>query len=61
VNVVYLRSSRLLISKFGLDPCIGNKGEKFVKEKCFWMHLEGFHMVASKFWALLVTGLTGQG
>jgi hypothetical protein len=25
-----------------------------------WMHLEGFHVVSSHFWALGCTGLTGQ-
>jgi hypothetical protein len=43
------RSSRLHFSKFWLDSCIVNKGGKVVKEKCLWMHLEGFQVV----WAFL--------
>jgi hypothetical protein len=46
---------------FWLDSCIANKGEKFELEMAYWMHLEGFQVVLSHFWALLHTGLTGQG
>jgi hypothetical protein len=46
---------------FGLDLCIDNKGEKFKLEMACWTHLEGFQVVSSHFWALLCTGLTGQG
>jgi hypothetical protein len=58
LNFVYLRSSRLKVLHFWLDSCIANKGEKFGLEMACWMHLEGFQMVLSHFWALLVTGLT---
>jgi hypothetical protein len=27
----------------------------------YWMHLEGFQVVSSNFWALVCTGLTGRG
>jgi hypothetical protein len=67
LNFVYLRSSRLKVLHFWLDLCIANKGEKFELEMACWMHLEGFQVVSSHFWALLctglpveVTGLTGQ-
>jgi hypothetical protein len=60
VNFVYSRSSRLHFSIFCLYSCIGNKEEMVVMEKCYWMHLEGFHVVLSQFWAPLDTGLTGQ-
>jgi hypothetical protein len=46
---------------FWLDSCIANKGEKFELEMACWMHLESFQVVSSHFWALLCTGLTGQG
>jgi hypothetical protein len=49
----------LKVLHFWLDSCIANKGEKFELEMAWWMHLEGFHVVSSHFWALLVTGLTG--
>jgi hypothetical protein len=45
---------------FCLDSCIVNKGEKFELVLGFWMHLEGFQVVLSHFWALLHTCLTGQ-
>jgi hypothetical protein len=45
---------------FWLDSCIVNKGEKFELEMACWVHLEGFQVVLSLFWALLHTGLTGQ-
>jgi hypothetical protein len=60
LNFVYLRSSRLIFSHFWLDSCIANKGEKFELEMACWMHLEGFQVVSSHFWALEVTDLTGQ-
>jgi hypothetical protein len=60
LNFVYLRSSRLKVLIFWLDSCIANKGEKFELEMAYWMHLEGFQVVSSHFWALLCTGLTGQ-
>jgi hypothetical protein len=61
LNFVYLRSSRLKVLPFWLDSCIANKGEKFEIEMACWMHLEGFQVVLSHFWALVCTGLTGQG
>jgi hypothetical protein len=61
LNFVYLRSSRLEVLHFWLDSCIANKGEKFELEMAYWMHLEGFQVVSSHFWALVCTGLTGQG
>jgi hypothetical protein len=45
---------------FWLDSCIDNKGEKFELVLGYWMHLEGFQVVSSHFWALLHTSLTGQ-
>jgi hypothetical protein len=67
LNFVYLRSSRLKVFHFWLDSCIVNKGEKFELEMTCWMHLEGFQVVSSYFWALCasvwpveVTGLNGQ-
>jgi hypothetical protein len=60
LNFVYLRSSRLKVLHFWLDSCIANKGEKFEIEMTCWMHLEGFHVVSSHFWALVCTGLTDQ-
>jgi hypothetical protein len=59
LNFVYLRSSRLKVLHFWLDSCISNKREKFELEMACWVHLEGFQVVSSHFWALLVTGLTG--
>jgi hypothetical protein len=61
LNFVYLRSSRLNVLHFWHDSCIANKGEKFELEMSCWMHLEGFQVVSSHFWALLCTGLTGRG
>jgi hypothetical protein len=61
LNFVYLRSSRLHFLHFGLDSCIVNKGEKFELVLGYWMHLEGFQVFSSHFWALLHTGLTGRG
>jgi hypothetical protein len=61
LNFVYLRISRLHFLHFWLDSCIANKGEKFDLEMACWMHLEGFQVVLSSFWALVCTGLTGQG
>jgi hypothetical protein len=61
LNFVYLRSSRLKVLHFLLDSCIVNKGEKFELEMACWMHLEGFQVVSSHFWALVCTGLTGRG
>jgi hypothetical protein len=60
LNFVYLRSSRLKVLHFWLDSCISNKGEKFELEMACWIHLEGFQVVSSHFWALVCTGLTGQ-
>jgi hypothetical protein len=60
LNFVYLRSSRSKALHFWLDSCIANKGEKFELEMACWMHLEGFQVVSSHFWALLHTGLTGR-
>jgi hypothetical protein len=51
----------LKILHFWLDSCIANKGEKFELEMACWMHLEGFQVVSSYFWALVCTGLTGRG
>jgi hypothetical protein len=61
LNFVYLRSSRLKVLHFWIDSCIANKEEKFELEMACWMHLEGFQVVSSHFWALLHTGLTGRG
>jgi hypothetical protein len=61
LNFVYWRSSRFKVLHFWLDSCIANKGEKFELEKTCWMHLKGFQVVSSHFWALVCTGLTGQG
>jgi hypothetical protein len=61
LNFVYLRSSRLKVLHFSLDSCIANKGEKFELEMACWMHLQGFQVVSSHFWALVCTGLTGRG
>jgi hypothetical protein len=61
LNFVYLRSSRLKVLHFWLDSCIVNKGEKFELEMAYWMHLEGFQVVSSHFWALVCTGLTDRG
>jgi hypothetical protein len=60
LNFVYLRSYRLKVLHFWLDSCIANKGEKFELEMACWMHLVGFQVVSSHFWALVWTGLTGQ-
>jgi hypothetical protein len=68
LNFVYLRTSRLKVLNFWLDSCIANKGDKFELEMVCWMHLEGFQVVSSHFWALgctpiwpvEVTGLTSQ-
>jgi hypothetical protein len=60
LNFVYLRSSRLKVLHFWLDSCIVKKGEKFELEMACWMHLEGFQVVSSHFWALVCTGLTSQ-
>jgi hypothetical protein len=60
LNFVYLRRSRLKVLHFWLVSCIANKGEKFELEMACWMHLEGFQVVSSHFWALVCTGLTGQ-
>jgi hypothetical protein len=61
LNFVYLRSSRLKVLRFWLDSCIVNKREKFELEMAYWMHLEGFQVVSSHFWALVCTGLTRRG
>jgi hypothetical protein len=61
LNFVYLRSSTLNFWHFWLDSCIVIKGEKFEHVLGYWMHLEGFQVVLSHFWALLHTGLTGGG
>jgi hypothetical protein len=61
LNFVYLRSSWLKVLRFWLDSCIANKREKFELEMACWMHLEGFQVVLSHFWALLHTSLTGHG
>jgi hypothetical protein len=58
INFVYLKSYLLKLCAFCLDSCIANKGEKFELEMAYWMHLEGFQVVSSHFWALLHTGLT---
>jgi hypothetical protein len=52
--------SWIFFLQFSLDSCIVNKGKKFELVLCYWMHLEGFQVVSSHFWALLCTGLTGQ-
>jgi hypothetical protein len=49
----------LKILHFCFDSCIANKEEKFELEMACWVHLEGFQVVSSHFWALLRTGLTG--
>jgi hypothetical protein len=70
LNLVYLRSSRLIFWHFWLDSCIVNKGEKFELELACCTLLEGFQVVSSYFWSLVVsqvasvwpvwgTGLTG--
>jgi hypothetical protein len=59
IEFVHLRSSRLHFSHFWLDSCISNKGEKFELEMACWMHLEGFQVVSSLFYALLHNSLTG--
>jgi hypothetical protein len=51
----------LKVLHFWLDSCIANKREKFELEMACWMHLEGFQVVSSHFWALLCTSLTGRG
>jgi hypothetical protein len=61
LNFDYLRRSRFKVLHFWLDSCISKKGEKFELEIACWMHLEGFQVVSSLFWALLCTGLTSQG
>jgi hypothetical protein len=61
LNCVYLRSYRLKVLHFWLDSCIAKNGEKFELEMACWMHLEGFQVVSSHFWALVCTSLTGQG
>jgi hypothetical protein len=48
----------LKVLHFWLDSWIVNKGEKFELEMACWMHLEGFQVVSSHFWALVCTGLT---
>jgi hypothetical protein len=45
---------------FWLDSCIVNKEEKFELVLGYWMHLEGFQVVSSHFWALLHNGLTDR-
>jgi hypothetical protein len=59
LNFVYLRNSRLKVLHFWLDSCIVNKGEKFQLEMACRMHLEGFQVVSSLFWALFCIGVTG--
>jgi hypothetical protein len=54
LNFVYLRSSRLHFPIFWLDSCIVNKGEKFRHVLACCMHLEGFQVVSSYFWARAV-------
>jgi hypothetical protein len=61
LNFVYLRSSRLNVLHFWIDSSIVVKGEKYELVLGYWMHLEGFQVVSSNFWALLHTGLTGRG
>jgi hypothetical protein len=46
---------------FWLDSCIVHKGEKFELELACCMHLEGFQVVSSLFWALVCTGLNCRG
>jgi hypothetical protein len=58
LNFVCFRISRLNFLHFRFDSCIVNKGEKFELVLGYWMHLEGFQVVLSHFWALLCTGLT---
>jgi hypothetical protein len=50
----------LKVLHFWLDSCIANKGEKFELEMDCWMHLEGFQVVSSHFFALVCTSLTSQ-
>jgi hypothetical protein len=59
LNFVYLRSFRLHFPNFGLIHALSTRGEKFELVLGYWMHLEGFQVVSSHFWALLCTGLTG--
>jgi hypothetical protein len=61
LNFVYLRSSRLHFLHFWLESCIVNKEEQFELVLGYWMHLEGFQVVSSHFWALVCTGLTCWG
>jgi hypothetical protein len=51
----------LKVLHFWLDSCIANKGEKFELVMASWAHIEVFQVVSSLFWALLCTGLTGEG
>jgi hypothetical protein len=37
------------------------QGGEFEHVLAYWMHLEGFQVVSSHFWALLCNGLTGWG
>jgi hypothetical protein len=59
LNFVYLRSSRLHFLHFWLDSCIANKGEKFELVLACCIHLEGFQVVSSCFWAQAISQVGG--
>jgi hypothetical protein len=46
---------------FGLIHALSTMGEKFEHVLAYWMHLKGYYVVLSHFWAMLCTGLTGWG
>jgi hypothetical protein len=46
---------------FVVIHALPTRGEKFELEMACWMHLDGFQVVSSHFWALVCTGLTGRG
>jgi hypothetical protein len=60
-NLSIWESLGWIVCIFWLDACIVNKGEKFELVFGYWMHLEGFQVVSSHFWAPLCTNLTGWG
>jgi hypothetical protein len=49
----------IVVFLFWIDPssCIVNKGEKFVHQKLYWMHLEGFQTISITFGARVVGAL----
>jgi hypothetical protein len=46
---------------FGLIHALPTRGGELELEMACWMHLEGFQVVSSHFWALGCTGLSGRG